>query len=334
MAGSPGDSVFTQAQMDAKVAEFETDFYIEMPHMGMLEDNGLIKPHAGDRITVDYRTNAPDGTSYGRDSVLEATQKGERIRATYDWGTFALDNKEYGWDIENQGAVGQLSSGTLRKLPTERLNDLKAWMGRRLPIRMWQGAGAAYNGGDGVDFLGMENFMPASPSTATVGGLSWSTYDELQSQQISGAAGPSTDWEADAWERLLTLRYACRHPRSPDTPNTSGWVCYATPASCVDIINLAYVQNTNVGVEVKDIVSVGGIVVKLSDAIDANTVYLVNPDTWVVYYPQGRKGLVEMREISNFPDRMNKRDIVWSMTAKGCIICKFPPQNGVITSAG
>lgn len=334
MAGSPGDSVFSQAQLDAISADYETDFYTVHPHFEMLDMNNLIKPYAGDRITVDYRTNAPDGYSYGRDSVLEATQKGERIRAYFDWGSFAIDNKEYGWDIENQGATGQLKTGTLRKLPTERMDDLKAWMSERLPSRLWQGAGASYNGGDGVDFLGVEQFVPSSPSSATLGGLSLSTYSDLQSQQISGAAGPSTDWEADAWERLLTLRVACWQPRKQNQGMVKGFMCYTTRASYVDIINLAYNQNTNVGAEVKDITMVGGVVPVVNDAQDANTVYLLKPDTWCLYYPQGRRGFIQTREIDNFQDRINEKDVAWVMTAKGCHICKFPPQNGVITSAG
>ena len=73
---------------------------------------------------------------------------------------------------------------------------------------------------------------------------------------------------------------------------------------------------------------------RIAVPIDANTVCLVNPDTWVLYYPEGRKGFIETREISDFQDRMNKKDVSWVMTAKGSMICKFPPQNGVITSAG
>lgn len=334
MAGSPGDSLFTQAQIESREAEYEVDYFTRHSLMEMLEMNGCIKPRAGDRLTIDYNTNPPDGYSFGRDSVVQATQKGEMVRATFDWGAFAMDTKEYGWDIENQGTPGRMDSGTLRKLMDNRIRVLQDAMSERLPTRVWQGVGAAYNGGDGVDFTGIEQQVPASPSTATVGGLSWATYDELQSQQISGAAGPSTDWEADAWERLLTLRVACWHPRKKGGGMTKGFICYVTAASYVDIVNLAYNQNTSVGVAVKDLVSVGGVVPEVNDLQDANTVYLIKPDTWKLYYPQGRKRFITLDVRNEFPDRMNPKDTVAILSARGCIINEFPPHNGVITSAG
>lgn len=334
MAGSPGDSVFTQDQANAVAEAYETDFFTVQPLLEMIQEYDMMEKRGGDRLTVDYLTNMPDGYSYGRDSVLQATQKGEMVRAIFDWGAFAMDTKEFGWDIENQGEVGKLSTGTLRKLMTHRIDILKAAFSQRLPARLWQGAGAAYNGGDGVDFTGIESQVPASPSSATVGGLSWSTYDELQSQSIAGTSGPSTDWEADAWERLLTLRVACWHPRKKNQGMVKGFVCYTTRASYVDIIQLAYNQNTNVGAEVKDIVSVGGVVPHINDTQDANTVYLLKPDTWKLYTPPGRKGFIELDVRDNLEERINKKDSVAVMTAKGCLVNMFPPQNGVITSAG
>lgn len=334
MPGSPGDSVFTQDQVNSIEAAYEVDFFTVQPLLEMIESNGLIQKRAGDRITVDYNTNPPDGYSYGRDSIVQATQKGEMVRAVFDWGAFAMDTKEYGWDIENQGEVGKLDTGTLRKLMPHRIEILKNAMSERLPARLWQGAGVAYNGGDGVDFLGIESQVPASPATATVGGLSWATYDELQSQQIAGNAGPSTDWEADAWERLLTLRVACWHPRKKGQGMTKGFVCYTTRASYVDIINLAYNQNTNVGAEVKDIVMVGGVVPHVNDAQDANTVYLLKPDTWKLFTPPGRRRFIELDVRTEFDERMNPKDTVAILSAKGCLVNMFPPQNGVITSAG
>lgn len=335
MAGSPGDSLFTQAQVNSIRAEYEVDFFTSHNLMDMIDMNGLVKPRAGDRLTVDYNTNPPDGYSFGRDSNLTATQKGEMVRAVFDWGAFAMDTKEYGWDIENQGEIGKLSTGTLRKLVNARIDVLKDAFSERCPTRIWQGAGAAYNGGDGVDFLGIEQQISTSPSSATIGGLSWSTYDELQNQQISGTSGPTSDWEADCWERLLTLRAACRHPRKKGQKMTkgSGFICYTTAASWVDIIQLAYAQNTNVGAEVKDIVSVGGVVHEINDLQDANTVYLIKPDTWAIYHPPGRK-FIDMSIRSEFDDRMNLKDVVVVINARGCPVCLFPPQNGVITNAG
>ena len=334
MAGSPGDSVFTQAQTDSIESDFELDFFTVQPLLDMIQSNGGITKRAGDRITVDYATNPSSGYSYGRDSVVSATQKGEMVRAFFDWGAHADDTKEYGWDIENQGEVGKLNSGTLRKLMSNRIDLLKPAFMKSLNNRLWQGDGTAYNGGDGVSFLGIESQVPATPSSATVGGLSWATYDELQSQQISGASGPSTDWESDAWERLLTLRVACWHPRSQGAGMTNGFICYTTRGSYVDIINLAYNQNTSVGVNVKDLVSVGGVVPQINDDQDANTVYLLKPDTWKLYCPPGRRKFVEMETRSEFDDRMNPKDTVAIFSAKGSLVCHFPPQNGVITSAG
>lgn len=334
MAGSPGDSVFTQAQVNSIEANYEVDFFTVHPLMEMLEMNGAMQKRAGDRITVDYNTNPPDGYSFGRDSIVEATQKGEMVRATFDWGAFAMDTKEYGWDIENQGEVGKLSTGTLRKLMAARIQILQDAMSERIAARLWQGAGTSYNGGDGIDFTGIEQQVPATPSSATVGGLSWSTYDELQSQTLGGASGPSSDWEADAWERLLTLRVACWHPRKRGQGMVKGFIAYTTRNSYVDIVNLAYNQNTSLGVEIKDIVSVGGVVPQVNDAQDANTVYLLKPDTWKLYTPPGRRRFIELDVRDELDDRMNRKDTVAILSAKGCLVCEFPPQNGVITSAG
>lgn len=330
----PGDSLFTQDQMNSFEEAYEVDFFTVQPLLEMIEMHGLIEKRGGDRLTVDYNTNPPDGTSYGKDAIVQATQKGEMVRAFFDWGAFMMDDKEFGWDIENQGEVGRLDSGTLRKLVTHRMKQLQDAFSERCPTRLWQGAGVAYNGGSGIDFTGFEAQVPAAPASATVGGLSWATYDELQSQQIAGNAGPSTDWEADAWERFLTLRVACWHPRKKGQGMVKGFVCYTTRASYVDIINLAYNQNTNVGIEVKDIISVGGVVPHVNDAQDANTVYLLKPDTWKLYIPPGRRRFIEIEVRDNLEDRVNKKDSVLLMTAKGCPVCKFPPQNGVITLAG
>lgn len=329
------DSVFTQDQTVALEASYYEDYMNVYPFWDLMNRRGRVKSKAGDRCTVDYATNPPDVYSYGRDSNIEATQKGEMIRAYFDWGAVAMDTKEYGWDQENQGAVGQLSTGTLRKLMGHRMDLIKSPFFRRSNERLWQGAGTAYNGGDGIDFTGVEAQVPASPSAGTHGGLSRSVYDELQAQQIGGASGPSSDWEADAWERLLTLRVACWHPSSwRQQVDASTFVCYVTRASYVDIINLAYNQNTTLTTKVDDIVSVGGVVPRVNDAQDANTVYLLNPDTWYFYYPPGCRGPIEIETRTGLDGRMNPRDAIGIIRMKGMLVCEFPPQNGVITSAG
>lgn len=332
MAGSPGDSVYTQAQLSSMEASYEIDYFTSHSLMGMIEDNGLIEKRAGDRLTVDYNTNPATAYSYGRDATVQATQKGEMIRAYFDWGAIAMDTKEYGWDIENQGSVGSLSTGTLRKLMDQRIKILENSMSEVLPTRLWQGAGAALNAGSGVEFTGVEQQVPTSPGSATVGGLSWATYTNLQSQQIAGTSGPSSNWQADAWERLLTLRVACRQPRSKGKDNKSGWIAYCTAGDYVDVVNLAYNQNTSVGASVQDIKMVGGIMPEINDIQDANTLYLIKPNCWKLFIPPMRRRFVELDVRDSLDDRMNRKDTVAILTAKGCLVNMFPPHNGVITS--
>jgi hypothetical protein len=185
------DSIFSYAEKDAFKKSYIVDYMRRYPMWDMLNKKGRISPRAGDRINQPYATNRPTGYSYGRDSTVQATQKGEIVQAWFDWGALAMDTKEYGWDIDRQGAQGSIETGTLAKLFATRIELLKDAFYYEHNDRLWNGDALAYGGGSAKSFLGIEQQITTTPSSGSHGGLSRCTYDELQNQQISGTSGPT-----------------------------------------------------------------------------------------------------------------------------------------------
>lgn len=332
----PGDSVLTYAQKTAFRKKFIKDYIRSYPYWRtMLAKGRVMKSDGGERVNVPYETAPSTGYSYGRDSAIPAvTQKGEIVQAFFDYGALALDTKSFGWDRDRQGKVGSISTGTVADDLATRIEMLENHYLREHNDRLWSGTNAPYGGGTDKDFLGLENQVVASPSSGTHGGLSRSTYDELQNQQISGAAGPSTDWEADAWERLLTLRVAILNHQMDWNGEVKPDICFVTEGSYVDIVNLAYNQNTNVGVNVRDVETVGGVIPIVNHLQDANTVYLLTSSTICIYYPPGWDSPIELDTRSELEDRMNPRDTIAIMKSELVQVVEAPFLNGVITSAG
>lgn len=325
-------TVFSLANLSAALSpEITSDFIDERPFLKIMQNSGRVQKKAGDTWGIDFNTNPPDLKSYGAGDTFVASQRGENIRATFTWGALYLDDKEFGWDMENQGEAGMISTGTLRKLLPHRIEMMKDAWNLRANTRLWQSGGVAYNGGGGIGGLGVEDAVRTSPSTGTYGGLSAVTYANLRSQQISGTAGPSTDWDADCWERLLTLRVACMYGKSWNNPIRPK-LCLCNRSNYVEIINLAYNQNTNIGTKVEDITMVGGITPQINDAQDASQVFLLAPETWNLYYPVGRKNLVELEVRQNLEDQINPKDTVLLMTMKYQLVCEFLRANGMITN--
>ena len=110
-------------------------------------------------------------------------------------------------------------------------------------------------------------------------------------------------------------------------------VCYCQQSQMTDIIKLAYNQNTNVGARVEDIDSVGGVYVELNSALTANTVQLLTSGTWTLYKPPGTEAFIELDVRSQLENRMNLKDIFIIWKARGCLICDWLPQNGMISGA-
>lgn len=326
-------SVFSLANLTSALeAELTNDFIDERPFLDIMKRKGRVMKKAGDQFSIDFNTNPPDVKSYGAGSTFVASQKGENVRATFGWGALYLDDKEFGWDIENQGTPGKISEGAVRDLVTTRTSMMKDAFFLRANTRLWQSGGVAYNSGEGVGPLGVEDAVRTSPSTGTYGGLSAVTYSNLRSQQISGTAGPSTDWDSDCWERLLTLRVTCMYGKTWNNPIRPK-LAFCNRSNYIEIINLAYTQNTNVGVTVDDLVSVGGIMPQINDAQDASTVYLLAPETWCLYYPTGRRQLIELDVRQNLEEQINPKDTVLLMTMKCQLVCEFLRPNGMITNA-
>lgn len=328
------DSIFSYAEKDAFKKSYIVDYMRRYPMWDLLNKKGRVMARAGDRLNQPYATNRPTGYSYGRDSTVQATQKGEIVQAWFDWGALAMDTKEYGWDIDRQGAQGQIESGTLAKLFATRIELLKDAYYYEHNDRVWNGDGLAYGGGTDKSFLGIDNQIVTSPSSGSHGGLSRTTYDELQNQQISGTSGPSSDWEADAWERMLTLKVAIMNHQTGKKGNVKPDFCTVTEGSYVDIINLGYVQNTNVGVDVKDVESVSGIQFEVNHAQDSNTVYMGCTGGISIYYPEGWDGPIQLDIRDEFKDRMNLKDCIAIVKSELCPIVEAPFMQGVITSAG
>ena len=327
------DSIISDSLRNSVQAKLQQTWINRSPWFDLLNRNKRIQKRAGDRLEVKYTFDDTDGYSFGPDSEIEATSKGEVVTAIYDWGAFARDDKQLGWYQENQGAMGKFDSGTVRDILLTRIDNGKSKFFQNFNTRLWRGAGTPYNGGDGRDFLGVEQFVPDNPAVGSVGGLSRVTYDELRPQQLDGTDGDSGDWDNDCWELLLRLRVACENKPMAWGEQSKPDVCYAPQGAMTDIIKLAYNQNTSVGSRVEDIDNVGGVFVELNDAIQGNRVYLLSSKTWSYYYPEGCESVIELDIRSELEKRMNPKDTVIIWRARGSQICDWAPQNGIITTA-
>ena len=110
-------TVFSLANLTSALeAELTNDFIDERPFLAIMKRKGRVMKKAGDQFSIDVNTNPPDVKSYGAGSTFVASQKGENVRATFGWGALYLDDKEFGWDIENQGTPGKISEGAVREI--------------------------------------------------------------------------------------------------------------------------------------------------------------------------------------------------------------------------
>lgn len=325
-------SRFTVAQATAQVADWVDLYKTQQRLFAKLASR--VEHQGGEYFSKDYESLDLNIRSYGRYESHTAAESGDPVRATWRMGTYMADDQVSGLDKEFQGAVGKLDSGTLRKIEAQAIANLKSKFTQRFKSRVfWDAAGTAYNGGGGVEPMGLKLAIVASPSTGTYAGISRVTYSNWRNYQISGASGPSGSWVADAWERILTAKMGCVSPDGtrgkPDL-----MLCNVGPA--VQIMNKAFSQNTNVGGQVGTITSVAGMEIIVDDDATASSVYLFDLSSLKVKIPTERSTKnfgIEMWSKSNLPDQVRRDDTVFVMDFVGTPVCEFPKANAIITSA-
>lgn len=292
-----------------------------------------VKQQAGEQFSMDFRSLDKNLKSAGRYESHVAAESGDYVRATYTMGKVYMDDQIAGLEKEFQGAKGQIDSGTLRDIDAELLEDLRAQFKHRFKARLWDAAGASLNGGGGVEFTGLTQWVVQSPATGTYAGINRATYTNWRNYQISGAAGPSTSWVQDAWERVLTAQMGATDEAGS---HGKGSVLIGTVANVVQIQNKAYSQNTSVGSTVNKIVSVNGLELVSDDNCGAGLVYILDPRYMGLATTPARstKNMgIQFYSKSKIPDQVDPNDEVFVMDFVGTPYCWFPKAQSLITSA-
>ena len=325
-------SRYTQSQNTAIMSEYVNFYKTDQRLMGILAPR--VRNQAGQQWSQDFEASVDINLkSYGVYEQHISAESGDPVRATWTMGAVYMDDQISGLQQEYQGAPGSLATGTIRKIGPEAHEKLRDKFKQAFKTRLWNAAGAALNGGGGVEPVGITQFVVQSPSTGTYAGISRVTYSNWRNYQISGAAGPSTSWVQDAWERVLTAQMGARDPSGA---HGKGSVLLGTVANVIQIQNKAYSQNTNVGSEVNKIKSVNGLELVSDDDVGAGLVYILDPRYIGVAIPMGRSAKnfgMKFYSKSKLPEQVHPDDEVMVIDFVGTPYCDFPAAQSIITSA-
>lgn len=326
--------ILTEAQRNSASTFLQETWIGNYPFLDKIRDR--IVTRGGERIEQPFLNNTADVYSFSKRSEVDATQKGEIVKGVLDWGTAAYDDEEYGWDMENQGAVDSLTSGTLYKLYDTRVKMGHSLYHKRVNERLWLGAGTPYNSADGdaLDYLGVESWISTTPTSGNIIELSRSANPFMQNKELDGATdGTSQVWANDCWELIFEMNELCSdYPREwGGAMHPDMW--FGKTAQIMSIITLGLAQNTNVGADVNGVISLGGIKIIKNDAQTAGRIYALNSGSWTLYRPPGVNSFMELDVRSDLEARMNRKDTIFIWKSRGALACTWLPANGVITNA-
>jgi len=299
-----------------------------------MERNGCMQHVAGPGRNMNWqaRLSAQALKSYGPYQTFTATERGDYTEFSLPWGHLYMDDQFSGMDKDQQGTVGSLKSGTLRKIGPQGRQELTEDMQFRFNHQMIHGDGTAVGAGGGVGLVGLKQFIPDAPATGTYANGNRATISDHRSQQIAGNAGPSSNWKLDAWERALSMQTTIEAngmsgKNMSHTPDII--ICQTQPK--IDIMNKYLVQNTSVGSEVAGFQSVSGMTFNVDTDLDASKVYFVTSST-VKYCWYGKK-MFNLRAIDNIPNHVHEDDEALILRMDGQLKCDLPKANGLITLA-
>ena len=320
---------FQQVAIGAKCVDFYKNEDRLMAVLGSRVDH-----QPGETFSpVDLRSLDKVLKSAGRYEQHVAAESGDYVRPVYTMGKVYMDDQISGLEKEFQGEVGKISSGTLKKTDTELVEDLRNQFKHRFKERLWNGDGLTLNGGGGVSFMGLTQFVVQSPSTGTYGGVSRVTYTNWRNYQISGASGPSTSWVQDAWERVLTAQMGATDESGS---HGKGSLLIGTVANVIQIQNKAYSQNTQVGATVNKIHAVNGLELVSDDNVASGLVYILDPRyiEMAISPKRSTKNMgIQFYSKAELDDQVDPNDEVFVMDFVGTPYCWFPKAQAIITSA-
>lgn len=292
-----------------------------------------VEQQAGETFQKTFRSLDKTLKSRGRYEQHVAAESGDYVRATYTMGSVYMDDQISGLEKEFQGEKDRISSGTHLKIDAELVEDMRMQFKHRFKERLWNGDGLSLNGGGGVSFPGLTQFVVQSPSTGTYAGISRVTYSNWRNYQISGASGPSSSWVQDAWERVLTAQMGATDESGS---HGKGSVLIGTVANVIQIQNKAFSQNTSLGTAINKIVSVNGLELVSDDNVGSGLVYILDPRYMGVAVPPARstKNMgIRFYSKAKLPEQVDPEDEVFVMDFVGTPYCWFPKAQAIITSA-
>lgn len=331
-------SKFTQGQLDGyrdlKVLPL---FKTEQSIYRMLDaKKRIMVDQGGKNIVWDVRLSAQTLKSAGKYETFTASERGDYSQASLPWSYLYATDAVSGLEMERQGAVNSIQSGTIRKIEAQALDELRDDFMFRFNNQIIQGDGAALNGGGGVTLTGVEQFVAASPSTGTYANINRATVSNWQNQQFAGTSGPSSSWAQDAWWAILNMKTLClTNGNAGKGKKFRPDILLVTPTNYVDIKNKGYSQNTNVGASVKSIEMIEGMEMSIEEDLDASQVYMLSSETLELLLPPGRgkKDVFKLHYKRNLPNHVHQDDEVLVLDFHGQLKCNLPKANGVITSA-
>lgn len=330
-------SRFTQGQLDGylnlKVLPY---FFTEQALLRMFKAKGLIKTAPGGKtVNWDVRLSAQTLKSYGKYATFTASEAGDYATAQLPWGAVFAADAVSGLEMEQQGEVGSVESGTKRKLRAQALEELKEDFLFRFNTQLWSGDGATLNGGSGATLYGVQQAVVTSPATGTYAGLNRATITDHQNQQFAATSGPSTDASADAWWAIMKMKTLCSNRPMAKGRAYAPDMLFVPRDVYVLLKNKGFAQNTAIpGVVVKSVETIDGMEFTLEDDLSAATAYMLSSEAWTLMLPPGR-GKADMFRLhykTNLPNHVNPNDEALVMDFHGQLACTFPKANGVITS--
>ncbi len=329
-------SRYTQAQLngyrDLKVLPY---FLTEQSLLRMLKAKGRIKNAAGgENIVWDVRLSGQSLKSFGPYATFTASERGDYAQASLPWAAVYADDSISGLQKERQGNVGSLESGTIRKIRSQALDELKEDFFKDLNTQLWNGDGALLNSTTGANVIGVTQSVVASPATGSYAGINRATVSNHRNQQFSAASGPNTNAATDAWWAILNMKSLVSKRPMGGAKAARPDMLLTTRAVEVLIKNKGYVQNQNVGATVNGIDMIEGMEITVDDDVTAGYAYMLSSETFELLLPAGvgLRDLVRISYKSDLEDHVHPEDEALVMYSHLQLRNMFPKANGVITS--
>lgn len=283
----------------------------------------IMRNKGGTSYSWDIRNSSkPQLRTVGRLEKLKRADSEDYITATESYADYhghaILDG------LDKQKNKGKWA---IRDMREQTLKDLEADMNEDMAGEFHNGDGTALNGGGGIRLTGLTSVIIATPTSTSVYGVNRATYSGFRNQTTDGNAGPNSDFDIDAEERIQTTVMQCtRKWGGKEKPD----VLLGTRANIVNLTRQTIGTFTGVQMERSDDFVYYGLEMSIDDDISGNVMYVLNMSTWELRLTGAR--LFEFYRRTNLPDYHPKTE-VFDYFFQGLLVCKSMRNNGYVSNA-